>query len=50
MVDGGAKRVIAFDPQEASHARARAHGVEIATMERVMAEADVVVATTGRPA
>jgi len=49
MVDGGVERVIAFDPLEASHARARAHGVEIATMERVMAEADVVVATTGRP-
>jgi malate dehydrogenase (oxaloacetate-decarboxylating) len=49
MVDGGAKRVLAFDPLEASHARARAHGIEISTMERVMAEADVVVATTGRP-
>jgi malate dehydrogenase (oxaloacetate-decarboxylating) len=49
MVDGGAKRVVAFDPLEASHARARAHGIEIATMEQVMAEADVVVATTGRP-
>jgi len=49
MVDAGMKRVIAFDPLEASHPRARAHGVEIATMEQVMAEADVVVATTGRP-
>jgi malate dehydrogenase (oxaloacetate-decarboxylating) len=49
MVDGGVKRVIAFDPVEASHPRARAHGIEISTMERVMAEADVVVATTGRP-
>ena len=49
MVDGGVRRVIAFDPLEASHARARAHGIEISTMERVMAEADVVVATTGRP-
>jgi malate dehydrogenase (oxaloacetate-decarboxylating) len=48
MVDGGVKRVIAFDPLEASHARARAHGVEISTMEQVMAQADVVVATTGR--
>jgi len=48
MVDGGVKRVIAFDPLEASHARARAHGVEIVTMEQVLAEADVVVATTGR--
>src|ERR1700733_3763549 len=49
MVDAGVRRVIAFDPLEASHARARAHGVEIATMEQVMDEADVVVATTGRP-
>jgi malate dehydrogenase (oxaloacetate-decarboxylating) len=48
MVDGGVRRVIAFDPLEASHDRARAHGVEITSMERVMAEADVVVATTGR--
>ncbi|MBV9414865.1 MAG: hypothetical protein JO363_07815 [Solirubrobacterales bacterium] len=36
MVDGGVRRVIAFDPQEASHARAREHGIEISTMERVM--------------
>ena len=49
MVEGGVKRVIAFDPLEASHARAQAHGVEVSTMEQVMAEADVVVATTGRP-
>jgi malate dehydrogenase (oxaloacetate-decarboxylating) len=49
MVDAGVRRVLAFDPLEASHARAREHGVEISTMERVMAEADVVVATTGRP-
>jgi len=41
--------VIAFDPLEASHARARAHGIEISSMEQVMAQADVVVATTGRP-
>jgi len=49
MVEGGVRRVLAFDPLEASHARAREHGIEISTMERVMAEADVVVATTGRP-
>jgi malate dehydrogenase (oxaloacetate-decarboxylating) len=49
MVDGGVQRVIAFDPVEASHARAREHGVEIGSMAQVMAEADVVVATTGRP-
>ena len=49
MVEGGVRRVLAFDPLEASHARAREHGIEISTMERVMTEADVVVATTGRP-
>jgi malate dehydrogenase (oxaloacetate-decarboxylating) len=49
MVDGGARRVLAFDPQPESHARARARGIEIGSMEEVMAAADVVVATTGRP-
>ena len=49
MVDAGVRRVIAFDPLEASHARAREHGVEVSSMERVLGEADVVVATTGRP-
>jgi malate dehydrogenase (oxaloacetate-decarboxylating) len=49
MVDGGAKRVIAFDPSVESHARAREHGIEIVSMEDVMGLADVVVATTGRP-
>jgi malate dehydrogenase (oxaloacetate-decarboxylating) len=49
MVDAGVRRVIAFDPLEASHARAREHGVEVGSMGRVLAEADVVVATTGRP-
>jgi malate dehydrogenase (oxaloacetate-decarboxylating) len=49
MKDGGARRVIASDPNEASHERARAKGIEVADMETVMAEADVVVATTGRP-
>ena len=48
MVDAGVRRVLAFDPLEAAHARAREHGVEISSMERVLAEADVVVATTGR--
>ncbi len=48
MVKGGAKRVIAFDPQPAAHARAIAAGIEMATMEEVMAQADLVVATTGK--
>jgi malate dehydrogenase (oxaloacetate-decarboxylating) len=49
MVDGGVRRVVAFDPQEASHARARERGIDIGSMEDVMSSADVVVATTGRP-
>jgi malate dehydrogenase (oxaloacetate-decarboxylating) len=47
--DGGAQRVLAFDPNEASHARARDHGIEVLSMAEVLAQADVVVATTGRP-
>ena len=47
MVDAGAKRVIGSDPNELSHERARRKGIEIADMETVMREADVVVATTG---
>jgi malate dehydrogenase (oxaloacetate-decarboxylating) len=47
MVDGKAKRVLASDPNEASHPRAAKKGIEITDMETVMREADVVVATTG---
>ncbi|MGH3145299.1 MAG: NAD-dependent malic enzyme [Rubrobacter sp.] len=49
MVDAGAKRVLGSDPNELSHERASAKGIEIADMETVMREADVVVATTGIP-
>jgi malate dehydrogenase (oxaloacetate-decarboxylating) len=49
MVDAGAKRVLASDPNPLSHERARAKGIEITDMESVMGEADVVVATTGVP-
>src|SRR5206468_6887040 len=49
MADGGAGRVLAFDPNEASHRRASEHGIELSSMEGVLREADVVVATTGRP-
>jgi malate dehydrogenase (oxaloacetate-decarboxylating) len=49
MVDGGYGRVLAFDPQEALHPRAREKGIEIVSMEDVMSQADVVIATTGRP-
>jgi malate dehydrogenase (oxaloacetate-decarboxylating) len=47
MREAGAT-VVAFDPDEASHARARAAGIEPAPMDDVLARADLVVATTGR--
>jgi malate dehydrogenase (oxaloacetate-decarboxylating) len=47
--EAGARRVIAFDPDKSSHKRAREHGIEIAAYEDVLAQADIVVATTGRP-
>jgi malate dehydrogenase (oxaloacetate-decarboxylating) len=49
MVDAGAKRVLASDPNPLSHERARAKGIEITDMQTVMGEADLVVATTGVP-
>jgi malate dehydrogenase (oxaloacetate-decarboxylating) len=49
MVESGARRVLGFDPQDAACARARESNIEIADMESVMREADVLVATTGRP-
>ena len=48
MADAGAKRVLASDPNPRSHERARKKGIELSDLETVMAEADVVVATTGR--
>jgi malate dehydrogenase (oxaloacetate-decarboxylating) len=48
MVAGGARRVVAFDPDERSHERARALGLEIGSFEEALA-CDVVVATTGIP-
>src|SRR4051794_13808524 len=45
---GGAERVLAFDPNEDMHARAREQGIEVASMDEVLAQSDVVVATTGR--
>ena len=49
MAAAGAKRVIATDPDESSHARAREEGIEPVDFETLMREADVVVATSGRP-
>jgi malate dehydrogenase (oxaloacetate-decarboxylating) len=49
MVDAGVRRVLGSDPNTASHDRAREKGIELADMQTLMHEADVVVATTGRP-
>jgi malate dehydrogenase (oxaloacetate-decarboxylating) len=50
MVEAGARRVLAYDPDESSHGHARERGVEIVDDEEtVLGEARVVVATTGRP-
>ena len=38
-----------FFPNPLSHERAEKKGIEIADMETVMREADIVIATTGRP-
>lgn len=47
--DAGVKRVLASDPSEAAQQQARARGIEIADLDTVMREADVVVATSGKP-
>jgi malate dehydrogenase (oxaloacetate-decarboxylating) len=49
MVDAGAKKVLASDPNPASHERAHAKGIEIVDMQTLLRKADVVVATTGVP-
>jgi malate dehydrogenase (oxaloacetate-decarboxylating) len=47
--DAGVARVVASDPEPASHVQAAAHGIEVlGSLEDVMAEARVVVATSGR--
>jgi malate dehydrogenase (oxaloacetate-decarboxylating) len=47
--DAGVRRVVASDPSEGAQARARERGIEIADLATVMAECDVVVATSGVP-
>jgi malate dehydrogenase (oxaloacetate-decarboxylating) len=47
--DAGVKRVLATDPNEAAQETARARGIEIVDLETLMREADVVVATSGKP-
>ncbi|HET9093845.1 MAG TPA: malic enzyme-like NAD(P)-binding protein [Solirubrobacteraceae bacterium] len=47
--DAGVKRVLASDPNPAAQEHARARGIEIADLDTLMRESDVVVATSGRP-
>jgi malate dehydrogenase (oxaloacetate-decarboxylating) len=47
--DAGVRRVVASDPNPRAQEQAAARGIEIADLEAVMAQADVVVATSGRP-
>jgi malate dehydrogenase (oxaloacetate-decarboxylating) len=45
----GAREVIVADPSEAAGARMKTFGASVVDMATVMREADIVVATTGRP-
>ena len=47
--DAGVRRVLASDPNPDAQQRARARGIEIVDLATVMHDADVVVATSGRP-
>jgi malate dehydrogenase (oxaloacetate-decarboxylating) len=47
--DAGVRRVVATDPNPRAQEQARDRGIEIADLETVMRETDVVVATSGRP-
>ncbi len=47
--DAGVKRVLASDPNTAAQQLARDRGLEITDLDTLMREADVVVATSGRP-
>ena len=49
MVQAGARSVLASDPSDSSHERARERGIEVTSFENVMQRADLVVATTGIP-
>lgn len=47
--DAGVGRLIASDPGESAQARAASLGIEIVDTETVVRDADVVIATSGRP-
>ena len=45
----GAERVLGSDPGEEARQRAADHGIEPVSLDELMEQADVVVATTGKP-
>ena len=47
--DAGVRRVLATDPNPMANQRARERGIDTVDLDTVMREADVVVATSGRP-
>jgi malate dehydrogenase (oxaloacetate-decarboxylating) len=47
--DAGVRRVLATDPNPSAAAHAAEQGIEIVSLDELMASADVVVATSGRP-
>jgi malate dehydrogenase (oxaloacetate-decarboxylating) len=49
MVDGGVARVLATDPSDQARERAALRGIEPVGLDELLEQADVVVATTGRP-
>jgi malate dehydrogenase (oxaloacetate-decarboxylating) len=49
LIHDAGSRVVATDPNPDAQAHAAGHGIEIADLRTVMREADVVVATSGRP-
>jgi malate dehydrogenase (oxaloacetate-decarboxylating) len=49
LIHDAGSRVLATDPNADAQAQAAAHGIEITDLETLMHEADVVVATSGRP-
>ena len=49
MKDAGAERVLGSDLNEESQKRASECGIEIVSLQELMEQADVVVATTGKP-
>jgi malate dehydrogenase (oxaloacetate-decarboxylating) len=49
FVEAETKRVLGADPNDRTHDKARESGIEVVAQDDLMRDADVVVATTGRP-